>query len=88
MQIYENLNMLLKQLISIIYSPFNRLLILACSSQIASMIAKLHSIEKCKTKKIDPKKQKALPSSSSHQPTGIFRTLLNFGASSVDKGLL
>lgn len=40
MHVYDNLSMLLKQLALIIYSPLNRLLILACSSQIASMIAK------------------------------------------------
>jgi len=41
MFIYDNLTMLLEQLKQIIFSPFNRLLILACSSQIASMIAKM-----------------------------------------------
>ena len=41
MFIYENLQLILKQIINIIYSPLNRLLILACSSQIASMIAKV-----------------------------------------------
>lgn len=41
MFLYDNLLMLMEQLKQIIYSPFNRLLILACSSQIASMIVKM-----------------------------------------------
>jgi acid phosphatase family membrane protein YuiD len=47
MNIQENFLMILNQLYQIIFSPFNRLLILTCSSQIASMIAKviIHSIK-------------------------------------------
>jgi uncharacterized protein len=41
MQIYDNYLMLIKQISNIIYSPLSRLLVLSCSSQVASMIAKL-----------------------------------------------
>lgn len=51
MNIYENFIMLINQFYQIIYSPFNRLLILCCSSQIASMIAKV-VISSIKNKKI------------------------------------
>lgn len=51
MNIMDNFIMLLGQLYQIIYSPFNRLLILACSSQVFSMIAKV-IINAIKTKKI------------------------------------
>jgi|GEM_PF-807156 len=40
MQILDNLIMLKKQIINIIFSPLNRLMILSCSSQIASMFCK------------------------------------------------
>ena len=40
MNIHDNFLMLLGQFVSIVYSPFSRLLILVCSAQIASMIAK------------------------------------------------
>ena len=55
MFIYENLIMLLKQIANILYSPFNRLLILTCSSQIASMLVKV-IIDSVKNKKISFKK--------------------------------
>ncbi len=55
MNIYENFIMLINQFYQIIYSPFNRLLILCCSSQIASMIAKV-VISSIKNKKISFKK--------------------------------
>lgn len=51
MNIYENFIMLANQFYQIIYSPFNRLLILTCSSQIASMIAKV-IISSIKNKKL------------------------------------
>ncbi len=76
MNIHDNFIMLLGQLYQIIYSPFNRLLILACSSQIASMIAKV-IINSIKTKKISFKNMAnygGMPSSHT-----VFITSLVFG---------
>jgi uncharacterized protein len=54
MDITNNLNIIMQQLQAVIYSPLSRLLILSCSSQIASMIAKL-IITAVKAKKISVK---------------------------------
>ena len=76
MNIQENFIMILGQLYQVIYSPFNRLLILTCSSQIASMIAKL-IITSIKMKKISFKnmvKYGGMPSSHT-----VFITTFVFG---------
>ena len=76
MHIYENLLMILKQLTLIIYSPLNRLLILACSSQLASMIAKF-IITSIKTKSLSFKTMTSyggMPSSHT-----VFVTSFAFG---------
>lgn len=76
MQITNNIQILIQQLINIIYSPLNRLLILACSSQIASMLTKA-IISSIKNKKFSLKnmsKYGGMPSSHT-----VFVTSIIFG---------
>ena len=82
MNIHENFLIILSQLYQVIYSPFNRLLILTCSSQIASMIAKL-IITSIKMKKLTFKNMAnygGMPSSHT-----VFITTFVFGVA-LDPG--
>jgi acid phosphatase family membrane protein YuiD len=76
MNISANFIMLKEQIYQILFSPFNRLLILACSSQIASMLVKM-AIKFFKTRKFSIKEMVqygGMPSSHT-----AFITSLAFG---------